>query len=65
MIGSLPCAHSGLDGTAEWAAGPSEGLSILGKVALFGIILAAIAVWVCVTRNRQARDEVGYEKTLA
>jgi hypothetical protein len=34
------------------------------KVALFGIILAVIAVWLRFSRG-QRRDDVGYEKTLA
>lgn len=37
----------------------------MGKMVLFGIIIAAIAVWAHLTRNGQARNEVGYEKTLA
>ncbi len=66
-----------LFGTAAWAAGysgeenpfdaggRSEGWSVFQKAFLFGIILTAVAVWVKVTRRRDGRDEVGFEKTMA
>jgi len=45
--------------------GQAEEWTIIQKAFLFGIILAIIAIWVKVTRRRDARDDVGYEKTMA
>jgi len=39
--------------------------SIFGKAALFAVVLAAIALWVRISRRRNSRSDVGYEKTLA
>jgi len=46
------------------AAETGEDWPLEVKVALFGIVLAVIAVWVRFSRG-QRRDEVGHEKTLA
>ncbi|ERS98637.1 peptidyl-prolyl cis-trans isomerase B (cyclophilin B) [Sporothrix brasiliensis 5110] len=48
------------------AAGSSEGWSVAQKGLLFGVILAAVAVWVKVTRRKNSKKEdVGYEKVLS
>ncbi len=70
-----------LYGSAQWSAGYggeenpfdggggaaySEEWSVFQKAFLFGIILAAVAIWVKLASVRRgAQQEVGYEKTLA
>ncbi|CAK7234198.1 Peptidyl-prolyl cis-trans isomerase B [Sporothrix curviconia] len=48
------------------AYGGSEGWSVVQKGLLFGVIIAIVAVWVKVTRQRNAKKEdVSYEKVMA
>jgi hypothetical protein len=42
----------------------SEGWSLFQKAALFGVILAGIAIYLRLSRQRDERSD-GYEKTLA
>jgi hypothetical protein len=43
-----------------------ESYSVFHKAAFFGVIVAAVALIVRLSRgrSRQGRDEVGYEKTM-
>jgi hypothetical protein len=53
------------DGNLFSAAGSSEGWSVVQKGLLFGVILTAVAVWVKVTRRKNKKEDVGYEKVLS
>lgn len=44
--------------------GASAGWSSLQKFSLFGILVAALAIYVRAS-NRNSRDSVGYQKTMA
>jgi hypothetical protein len=79
MTAWLFCSHSDLDEPEESVVGTpkttplktiplvetGESYQILGKLAVFGLIVMVFAGWVRVSKGRQARDDVGYEKTLA
>lgn len=64
-------------GSSDWSAGynseknpfskavHSAEWSVFQKAFLFGIILAVIAIYLRVSRQREMRDELLYEKTLA
>lgn len=70
-----------LRGSAQWAAGyaaedlpevnvfnkggHSELWSIFQKAALFGVIVGAVALYLRLTKKRDERIDIGYEKTLA
>ncbi|CAK7239708.1 MAG: Peptidyl-prolyl cis-trans isomerase B [Sporothrix thermara] len=61
-----PPAVPATGGNPFTADGSSEGWSIMQKGLLFGVIIAIVAVWVTVTRRRNAKKEdVGYEKVLS
>ncbi|WYZ38931.1 hypothetical protein EsH8_III_000845 [Colletotrichum jinshuiense] len=62
-------------GNSEWASGYSnedsplevgsgEGWSLLQKAFFLGVVVAAIAVYLKISKSRASRD-VGYEKTMA
>jgi len=53
-------------GNAHWASWwyTEEQWSVLAKVALFAVIITAVALWVRISKRRTTSD-VGYEKTLA
>lgn len=43
----------------------SETWDILGRVFFFGVIVAAVAIYIKVSKKKQQREDVGYEKNLA
>ncbi|KAK3359233.1 cyclophilin-like domain-containing protein [Lasiosphaeria hispida] len=44
---------------------PDEGAAALGKVFLFGVIVAAVAIYLRMSRGRNSRDGInGHEKTM-
>jgi hypothetical protein len=43
----------------------SEGLNVATKAFMFGIIVAAIAFYVRLSRRKGTMEDVGYEKNLA
>lgn len=43
----------------------SEGWSTIQKAFLFFVVIAAVGFYVRWTQQRDERDEVGYEKTMA
>lgn len=45
--------------------GLAEQWSVVQKAALFGVIVGAVALYLRLMRKRDAREDVGYEKTLA
>ncbi|KAI1106126.1 peptidyl-prolyl cis-trans isomerase B [Jackrogersella minutella] len=47
------------------AATPSAGWSVFQKALFFGVILAAIAVYLRMSKQRSDREDAGYEKTMA
>ncbi|KAK6065782.1 peptidyl-prolyl cis-trans isomerase B [Seiridium cupressi] len=77
----VPAEDPAIYGGAEWAAGFSseeaanpfqetaaaeEGFSLFQKAAFFGVILAAVAIYLRMTRSRGGEiDNVAYEKTMA
>ncbi|KAI0379945.1 peptidyl-prolyl cis-trans isomerase B [Hypomontagnella monticulosa] len=77
--GELEVPPEGIPGHSEWAAGysteektpvaeptvPSEGWSVFQKALLFGVIMAAIAFYLRLSKQRGSRDDVAYEKTMA
>ncbi|KAF6845418.1 peptidyl-prolyl cis-trans isomerase B [Colletotrichum musicola] len=74
--GELEVPPEGEYGNSEWAAGYSnedsplevgsgEGWSLLQKAFFLGVVVAVIAVYFKISKNRAARDDVGYEKTMA
>ncbi|KAK1995391.1 hypothetical protein LX36DRAFT_582535, partial [Colletotrichum falcatum] len=71
-----PPGSTGEYGTSEWAAGYSnedtplevgsgEGWSLLQKGMLLGVVVAAITIYLKISKSRASRDSVGYEKTMA
>ncbi|GJN74633.1 peptidyl-prolyl cis-trans isomerase b protein [Purpureocillium lilacinum] len=77
--GELEVPPEGLQGQADWASGaaPSDnsatvgaggsaaaGWSYVEKLMLFGVLVAVIAVFVRLTKQR-TKNDVGYEKTMA
>ncbi|KAI2623289.1 peptidyl-prolyl cis-trans isomerase B [Hypoxylon sp. NC1633] len=79
--GELEVPPEGLYGQAEWAAGysneeenpfgetaavpSSAGWSVFQKALLFGVILAAIAFYIRLSKRRTEQEDAGYEKTMA
>lgn len=43
----------------------SESWSVFKKAFLFGVIVAGVAIYLHLSRRRMAREDVGYEKTIA
>ncbi|KAI1377379.1 peptidyl-prolyl cis-trans isomerase B [Hypoxylon crocopeplum] len=77
--GELEVPPEGLNGNSEWAAGysneevnpfaetaaaPSAGWSVFQKALLFGVILAAIAFYLRLSKRRTEREDAAYEKTM-
>ncbi|KAI1335197.1 peptidyl-prolyl cis-trans isomerase B [Xylariaceae sp. FL0016] len=44
---------------------PSEGYSVAQKALFFGVIVAAVAIYVRVSKRRSDLDDAAYEKTMA
>ncbi|GKT58913.1 peptidyl-prolyl cis-trans isomerase B [Colletotrichum tofieldiae] len=74
--GELEVPPEGEYGNSEWAAGYSnedtplevgsgEGWSLLQKGLFLGVVVAAIAVYMKISKSRASRDSVGYEKMMA
>nr|XP_036582994.1 peptidyl-prolyl cis-trans isomerase b precursor [Colletotrichum truncatum]KAF6791890.1 peptidyl-prolyl cis-trans isomerase b precursor [Colletotrichum truncatum] len=74
--GELEVPPEGEYGQSEFAAGYSnedspvdissdESWSVLQKVFLLGVVVAAIAVYMRISKARAAKNDVGYEKTMA
>lgn len=72
IVGSC-LSHLGIDGEDDDSSTntvilpdeTSESWFTWPTLALFGIVLALIAVWVQVSRDRSPRNDIGYEKTMA
>lgn len=47
------------------AADSSEGWSVFRKAFFFGVIVAAVAIYLRYSRKKLEREDVGYEKNLA
>jgi len=47
------------------AADYSESWSVFGKALFFGVIVAAVAVYIRYSRKKLEREDVGYEKNKA
>lgn len=57
-----------LQGEVSNEASPSSDeyeWSFISQIALFVIIIGCVALYVRMTRQRSAREDVGYEKTLS
>ncbi|KAI1410960.1 peptidyl-prolyl cis-trans isomerase B [Hypoxylon sp. FL1857] len=50
---------------AAAAAVPSAGWSVFQKALLFGVVLAAVAFYLRLSKQRSERDDIAYEKTMA
>ncbi|EFQ28063.1 uncharacterized protein GLRG_03207 [Colletotrichum graminicola M1.001] len=73
---ATPPGSTGEFGNSEWAAGYSnedtplevgsgEGWSLLQKGMFLGVVVAAIAIYLKISKSRALRNSVGHEKTMA
>lgn len=62
---AVPIPDDGAAATKISAADSSEGWSVVRKAFFFGVIVAAVAVYLRYSRKKLEREDVGYEKNLA
>lgn len=58
-------AEEGDSGTPDVATDYSESWFVFRKAFLFGVIVAAVAIYMRYSRRKLEREDVGYEKNLA